>query len=119
MDFLQSLPAGYRYAFEFRDDSWFEEPIETLLSERGAAFCIYDFAGRESPHFVTSDFVYMRLHGPAEPYKNRYERKMLSRWADSIMRWVNEGKDVFCYFDNDEMAYAVENASTLKQMIKL
>ena len=33
---------------------------------------------------VTSDFIYMRLHGAAELYNSRYTDEQLDRWADCI-----------------------------------
>ena len=35
-----------------------------VLSRFNAAFCIYELAGHRSPLSVTSDFAYVRLHGP-------------------------------------------------------
>lgn len=61
--FLEALPAGRRYAFEFRDESWFAAEVYDALARHNAAFCIYDLAGRRSPVEVTADFAYVRLHG--------------------------------------------------------
>jgi uncharacterized protein YecE (DUF72 family) len=43
--FLAALPQGFRFAFEFRDASWFTPLVCELLTERGAALCAYDFDG--------------------------------------------------------------------------
>jgi len=32
------------------------------------------------------------------------------------VKWNSEGKDVYCYFDNDQKGYAAKNALKLKQM---
>ena len=40
--FLEKLPKKHRFAFEFRDESWFAEEIFELLEESRAAFCIYE-----------------------------------------------------------------------------
>ena len=115
--FLRALPEGHRYAFEFRDESWFEKQTEEALRDRGAAFCMYDFEHRESPHSVTTDFVYVRLHGPDGAYQGKYDDQTLKRWAKDLSSWVNDGKDVFCYFDNDEKGYAAQNALRLKELL--
>jgi uncharacterized protein YecE (DUF72 family) len=114
---LEILPADQRYAFEFRDPSWFEEKNYALLRAHGAAFCVYDLDGRTSPKQVTADFVYMRLHGPDGPYRGRYGAERLAGWAGAISAWRKEGLEVYCYFDNDEAAYAVKDALRLKQMM--
>lgn len=114
--FLGSLPGGHRFAFEFRDPSWFNDRILELLAKAGAAFCIYDIEGRQSPKEITADFVYIRLHGPGEAYRGSYDIKTLSGWAGAISAWEGSGKETYCYFDNDEKGYAVENALSLQEM---
>jgi uncharacterized protein YecE (DUF72 family) len=80
--FLEVLPGKFRYAFEFRNTSWFEEETLQILKQSRAAFCIYEFAGTLSPKHVTADFIYIRLHGPKErAYKGRYDTRFLSGWA--------------------------------------
>jgi uncharacterized protein YecE (DUF72 family) len=116
--FLDALPKDERYAFEFRDPDWFGNETEELLAKKGAAFCIYDFDERQSPDSVTADFVYIRLHGPDGAYQGNYSEDSLSRWAKRISSWEKEGKEVFCYFDNDENGYAAQNASTLDGLLR-
>jgi uncharacterized protein YecE (DUF72 family) len=115
---LEALPDRHRYTFEFRDPSWHDERIFELLSERGAAFCIFDLAGKPSPIEVTAGFVYIRLHGPGAAYQGSYDGRTLSGWARRIRDWSEAGKDVYCYFDNDEKAYAPHDALRLKEMVE-
>ena len=115
---LQELPNGHRYAFEFRDPSWHDDRILKLLARRRTAFCIFDLAGKPSPVEVTADFVYIRLHGPGGPYQGSYDGRTLSGWARRIRRWSEAGRDVYCYFDNDEKAYAPHDALRLKAMVE-
>ena len=115
---LEVLPDRHRYAFEFRDPSWHAPKILELLSKRDAAFCIFDLAGKRSPIEVTADFVYIRLHGPGAAYQGSYEGRTLSGWARRIKGWSEAGKEVYCYFDNDEKAYAPYDALRLKAMVE-
>jgi uncharacterized protein YecE (DUF72 family) len=115
--FLEILPEDHRYAFEFRDPSWFDGEIYGLLAKHGAAFCIYDLGGRISPKEITTDFAYVRLHGPAGPYQGRYGTRRLAGWANAFSTWLKQGLDVYCYFDNDEAGYAVQDALKLQQMM--
>ncbi|SRR6056297_632183 len=116
-DFLSTLPQGHRYVFEFRDKSWFDERIYRLLEEAGAAFCIYDLAGCQSPKRITAEFVYIRLHGPGAAYQGSYPVDKLSGWAGALSSWARQGKDIFCFFDNDQQGYAAKNALKLKDML--
>ena len=114
--FLERLPDGPRYAFEFRDTSWFDSPVLEVLQRFNAAFCIYELAGTCSPHAVTADFVYIRLHGPGEAYQGSYPDRTLREWADRLRGWRDDGLDVYCYFDNDEAGYAAANAARLREL---
>jgi len=117
--FLNNLPQGFKYAFEFRDTSWFNKEIYTILSSYNSAFCIYQFAGILSPREVTSDYVYIRLHGPElMAYRGQYSEEELSEWAKVICFWLKQKKEIYCYFDNDENAYAPRDAMRLKEMVE-
>ncbi|MBX9853452.1 MAG: DUF72 domain-containing protein [Cytophagaceae bacterium] len=116
--FLKILPKGYRFTFEFRNQSWYNESATGLLKKRNCAFCIYELAGHMSPMEVTADFIYVRLHGPGkEKYQGSYSDKALKKWAEQIKEWKKEGKDVYCYFDNDQYGYAAFNGIKLWELI--
>lgn len=117
-NFLAEIPAGVRCAFEFRDPSWFNDEVYAVLRSAGAAFCIYDLAGTTSPREVTADFVYLRLHGPGKAYEGSYGRSALAGWAGALSAWSRQGKEVFCFFDNDQDGYAARNALELKAMLE-
>ena len=111
--FLEVLPRTERFTFEFRDPRWNEPAVMRLLEDFGCAYCCFDLGGAVSPIRVTADFVYIRLHGPGAPYQGSYSDASLAGWAARIAAWQADGLDVFCYFDNDERAYAPRNAKSL------
>lgn len=115
--FLRALPGEYRYALELRDPSWFDRRAYELMAEKGVAFCMYELAGRVSPKEITADFIYIRLHGPGDAYQGSYSPQTLAGWAEAFSTWVGRGKEVFCYFDNDEAGYAAQNALALQNMV--
>lgn len=57
--FLGALPRGGRYAFEFRDHSWFVPEVREALIRHNAGFCLYDQAGLVTPIWITAPFVYV------------------------------------------------------------
>jgi uncharacterized protein YecE (DUF72 family) len=116
--FLDLLPKGRRYAFELRDPSWHDAAVRRLLEGKGAAFCIFDIGGERSPVLVTTDFVYLRLHGPGAAYRGSYDGRTLFGWARRCQGWLADGLDVYCYFDNDEKAFAPKDARRLKGMLE-
>jgi len=114
--FLEALPKHWRYTFEFRNDTWYDEGIYGLLRKHNCAFCIYELAGHMSPGQITADFVYLRLHGPGGKYQGSYTDGSLKKWAETCRGWLRD-KDVFVYFDNDENGYAAFNAQRLREFI--
>jgi uncharacterized protein YecE (DUF72 family) len=116
--FLAALSKEFRYAFEFRDQSWLNADIYELLAKHDAAFCIYELDHFVSPKEVTTDLVYIRLHGPGGAYQGSYSHTALSNWARDMAAWVAQGRTVYCYFDNDERGYAVRNAMSLRDVVK-
>lgn len=115
--FLEILPPGNRYVFEFRDPTWFDPGILELLEDARAACCVYDMGGELSPIHSTSDFIYVRLHGPGEKYRGNYTSELLEEWVERIERWAEEGKEIFCYFNNDFEARAPQNALLLLEKL--
>jgi uncharacterized protein YecE (DUF72 family) len=115
--FLGVLPAAVRPVLEFRDASWFDDRVYEALDRHGAAFCIYDLAGTESPHVVTGGLAYVRLHGSGAAYEGDYTPRMLSGWAGACTAWRRAGHDVHVYFDNDAHGYAPKDALLLKEML--
>lgn len=115
---LEALPRDLRCTFEFRDLSWIQPEISKLLARFGAAFCIYELAGYHSPLTVTSEFAYVRLHGPGlGKYQESYSTDRLRRWSKQIEAWAKELAAIYIYFDNDQAGYAARNALELKQLV--
>lgn len=116
--FLHSLPRGYRYVVECRDTRWHIDAVYEVLHRHDAAFVIWDLAGTQSPMTVTADdLVYVRLHGPDDAYEGCYDDRALDDWAARIAEWRDDGKSVWCFFDNDQNGYAPQNAAALAERL--
>lgn len=116
--FLDSLPRDeFTFVFEFRDHSWLTSEVYDLLTEHHCSFCMYELSGFLAPKIITADTVYLRLHGPDGAYAGKYSYEDLAGWAGAITQWARMGKQVFCYFDNDQSGFAVQNAQDLSRMV--
>jgi uncharacterized protein YecE (DUF72 family) len=94
------------------------DAVYQVLRKHRAAFCIYQLAGYQSPMEITTNWTYIRLHGPKErKYQGSYSDAQLSEWANRIEGWSRKLEAIYVYFDNDDSAYAVQNALTLKRMV--
>lgn len=114
--FLELLPDWVRVAVELRHPSWQTENVYSLLSEYQAAYAVMSGAGLACILRATSDFVYVRLHGPDphELYSGSYSDDDLRWWAQRIREWEATGREVYAYFNNDGGGNAVRNALTLR-----
>ncbi len=113
--FLHALPKHHRYAFEFRNSTWNVQEVYDLLARNRVGYCIFDLAGFQSPIEVTTDLVYVRLHGPGGKYQGSYSDQALTEWANRIRKWKRD-RAVYVYFDNDDSGYAARNALRLKEL---
>jgi uncharacterized protein YecE (DUF72 family) len=115
-EFLAAAPRRHRWAVEVRDASWLHDDVFALLAEHGAALAVHDLL-EGHPWIRTTDWAYVRFHGPdavAAPYQGRYGPRRLRRPAERLATWVEEGADVYAYFNNDWHANAVHDAVWLR-----
>lgn len=106
-----------RHVMEFRHESWFDDAVAQILARRRLANCISDAASFPRWDAVTTDFVYVRLHGRPWTYASRYEDPDLDEWAAKVKRWLGEGRTVHVYFDNDSQGHAPWDAIRLLERL--
>lgn len=105
-----------RHAIELRHPSWFDAEVAACLAEHGMAVCLSDAADWPLWDTVTSDFVYVRLHGHTRTYASPYSETELQYWAARVLAWQRENRDVHVYFDNDAEGAAPYNALRLLEL---
>ncbi len=115
LDVACTLAPDVRWAVEMREPSWLHPSVYSVLGEHGAALCVHDLLP-DHPWRITTDWVYVRFHGPAATsakYSGRYGGRRLWRRARQITAALEEGCDAFAYFNNDLGGDAVADASWL------
>lgn len=124
-----------RHALEVRHHSFEIPEFVDLTRQYDVAIVFADTAGRW-PYLedLSSDFVYVRLHGEIELYKSGYDDASLRWWGKRIKLWqtgrqaddaitVSADKprrvkrDVYVYFDNDVKVHAPFDAARLREML--
>jgi uncharacterized protein YecE (DUF72 family) len=128
-----------RHAIEIRHSSFACPEFVSLLKKHGIALVVAETAQRwPLLGDVTSDFVYVRLHGDKELYRSGYSKRALAKWAERIDAWrrgetrtdlpqlaptqrlARKKRDVYCYFDNtDEKLRAPKDAQALARILGL
>ncbi|MEC7473895.1 MAG: DUF72 domain-containing protein [Pseudomonadota bacterium] len=127
-----------RHAVEIRNASFVDPAFVELLRKYQVALVVADTAGKWPHHEdLTSDFVYIRLHGAEELYTSGYTDAALDEWRRRIESW-NAGsqpddarlisskkprrrtsRQVYCYFDNDVKVRAPYDARQLLHRLGL
>ncbi|MGZ8349658.1 MAG: DUF72 domain-containing protein [Allosphingosinicella sp.] len=115
--FLALVPKDVTNVFEFRDTSWLVPETCDLLDRYGASFCVHDMPGSATARIAVGSAGYVRFHGGAGKYWGRYSDAALLDWTDWIVREAQAGRPVWCYFNNDIEAHAIDDALTLKAMV--
>jgi len=111
-----AAPSGVRWAVELRDPSWLHDDVYATLSRHGVALCIHDLLA-DHPWEVTTDWTYVRFHGPDalhRKYWGRYGPERLQVPAQRLAAWLGAGHDVYAYFNNDHEGSAVADATWLR-----
>jgi uncharacterized protein YecE (DUF72 family) len=125
-----------RHAIEVRHSSFETREFIALLREHEIAMVVADTAGKwPLIEDVTSDFVYVRLHGDEELYVSGYPPEALGIWGRKVRAWATgkmpagtrlladrpsvRERDVFVYFDNDAKVHAPFDAIALAAQLRL
>jgi uncharacterized protein YecE (DUF72 family) len=123
-----------RHAIEPRHPSFRDPDFARLAHEHGIAIAVADSADWPCFEEITTDFMYVRLHGSERTYASGYDAPAIRRWSARIRGWregrylagahrISERKprlvrDVFVYFDNDLDAHATTDASSLRDALR-
>ena len=98
-EFLKLLPDGHRAAFEFRNDTWFDDAVYAALKSAGASLC---FSEREDnaplPLVETAPWGYVRLR------LENYADADLKQWAERLA--ATGWSETFVYFMHEPTAPA-------------
>ncbi|MBV9879637.1 MAG: DUF72 domain-containing protein [Gemmatirosa sp.] len=92
--FLALLPAGRRYAIEFRHESWFDDVVFDALREADIPLVVIDQPDFASPVVTTASWGYVRLH------RFDYDDAALGTWARTIA--AQPWSEAYVYFKHDE-----------------
>jgi uncharacterized protein YecE (DUF72 family) len=93
--FVELLPPGQRFAFEFRNPSWLDAPVYDLLGSRGLCLCLAESEKLVVPEVLTAPFVYFRMR------KAEYGREERAAIAEKVSGLLPE-RDVFLYFKHED-----------------
>lgn len=105
-NFIEDLPAGWRFAVEFRENSWFRESVYKILEDHNVTMAWSEIPMARNPARTTSDQVYLRLVGDraiSESSFGAIRRNMnpvIEMWAGRLKALGDDIKKVYVYSNN-------------------
>lgn len=118
--FLVALDQSYRYAIEFRDQSWLINKVWNLLEAYEIANVIVDEPKLPIDLRTTTDFSYIRWHGHGEnPWFNyRFSIEELEDWVPRLQQVTDSVETTLGYFNNHFAGNAPLNALQMLSLLK-
>ncbi|HWC19951.1 MAG TPA: DUF72 domain-containing protein, partial [Terriglobales bacterium] len=86
--FLKALPKDAPSAIEYRNPSWFDEKVYSLMRDNNVALCIAESDELAVPEVFTADFVYYRLR------KSDYSDKEIEE-VEARLRAAAQQREVY------------------------
>lgn len=119
LDALKSVthPDRWKIAVEFRHPDWLCREAYELLDRQQAAICLHDMPPCHVTEPNEARFVYVRRHGPEGDYQRAYSRRDIRKDARAVRAWLDDGRTVFVYFNNDGRGHAPRNAGELRAAV--
>jgi len=111
--FVGALPGNpYRFAFEFRHDSWMTDEVFDLLRDNGCAWCVSDTLEKPAPMRQTArEFIYLRLRGID------YDEAALKTWDAHVETALAAGTDAYVYFKHEDDPSGVRYAKRMLETL--
>jgi uncharacterized protein YecE (DUF72 family) len=96
-EFLSLLPEGHNAAFEFRNDTWFDDDVYATLKGAGAALCLSEREDNAPPPLIeTAPWGYVRLR------LETYSDGDLKTWARKLE--ATNWRAIYVYFMHEPTA---------------
>jgi uncharacterized protein YecE (DUF72 family) len=110
-EFLSKTSAIKDRVFEFRHESWLQEPTYRLLEKHAAGFCIAETEDMKPVLQVTGGLAYFRLR------KDSYDAKAVDQWAKRIIETAEGARECYAFLRHDETGENAILAQRLSEKI--
>lgn len=119
--FLDELPTDVRYAVELRNRQWLTPELREMLAAHNTALVLQDLHYMPRLDWITTDFTVIRWLGRRKDV-SRFDEIQIDRtdklewWAEQVQKFLQEGVDVFGYFNNH---FAGHSPASVRQFIEI
>jgi uncharacterized protein YecE (DUF72 family) len=110
---------GWSFSLEARHASWMSPEALALLKKYKVGWVIAESGDRwVSSEVITARHIYLRFHGPDGSYASDYPDTALTAYARKCSAWLDQGHDLWIFFNNDINGYAIQNALRLRTLLR-
>jgi uncharacterized protein YecE (DUF72 family) len=119
------LDQDFRYAIEFRHQSWFERSVYRLLSDNNISLAWSQLDDIQTPAELTSDFVYLRFIGDRSIDEREFGRiqkdrsKDLKMLSESLDRVKDNATLAIVAANNHYAGFGPATANSFRKMVGL
>jgi len=108
-NFVALFPEGFRAAFEFRNETWFDEEVYDVLRSRKVALVAADTGG-DVPVVATAPYGYARLR------QEGYGEQDLVEWASRLgdLGW----DDLYVFFKHEDAGAGPRLAERFREVVQ-
>lgn len=115
--YYKNIDEQWKLSIEFRHSSWYEPITYSMIEKYNASIVIHDIAASTPPNNITTNNTfYLRFHGPLGNYRGSYSEEILLGYSHHVKKWIQQGRDVYIYFNNTMSNNALGNAQLLQQL---
>ena len=120
---IPDLDPRYRYAVEFRHNSWFRKETYDLLRASKISLAWSETPYATNPGVVTSDFIYLRFIGErdiqerqlGEVLRDIVQKK--TRWAEKLKAELPDVNRAFVFFNNRFEGFGPGSANSFRRLV--
>ena len=121
--FIEALDTEYKYAIEFRHESWFNSDIQNLLTDHNISQVWSVNQYLTTPATLTADFLYLRFVGDRSISEfNKIQKdqsEVLKNWSVALREVGDKVKDRFIFFNNHFAGFGPGSANEFRRLMGL
>ena len=123
IEFLQGLPSDFKFAIEFRDISWFNDDIYSLLEKYNVTVAWSDTPFVARRYKMTDRKIYLRLIGDRSINESEFgkisvdKEKSIDDWTSKMKEMEKEFEHAFVFANNHYQGFAPGTINLLRKKL--
>ena len=121
--FIEGPDENYRYAIEFRHESWFNDEITRLLASKNICQVWSVNQYLTTPPTITADFIYTRFVGDRAISQfngiQKDQTETMKTWKNELVNAPDSAKQRFVLFNNHFAGFGPGSVNEFRRLMNL